>query len=192
LQIINFVTGNKDKLASMKEHIVEFGFDALQAALPLIEPQASSIEAVALSKAVQAFKVLQEPVVVEDSGFCIDGLSGFPGPYTKYVLDTIGAAGLLRLAEPLASKTCKFVSVLTYIDLEGEPHTFVDQGMGTLAMEVDTTSSEQIWSDLWRIFIPDGKSKAFTALTLNEQTNLWKKWQANSVYTQFAEWLSAR
>ena len=34
---------------------------------------------------------LRKPVVVEDSGFVIDALNGFPGPYIKYALATIGA-----------------------------------------------------------------------------------------------------
>ncbi len=189
LNSIRFVTGNRNKALAMKEHIAVLGFDVIQTELALIEPQGQSIESVALSKATQAFQLLGEPLTVEDSGFCIDALCGFPGPYTRYILDTIGVSGLLRLAEPLDNRTCKFISALVYVDSGGEPHVFGDEGPGTLTTEIDLTASEEAWSDLWRIFIPVGAAKAFTALSPGERTALLTQWQANSVYTRFAAWL---
>ncbi len=186
---IRFVTGNKHKALAMKEHLGVLGFDVIQTDLTLIEPQGLSIDRVALSKATQAFQMLSEPLVVEDSGFCIDGLQGFPGPYTRYVVETIGAAGLLRLAAPLDNRTCRFISALVYVDFMGEPHVFEDEGLGTLAADIDHTPCEDSWSDLWRIFIPDGATKAFTALSPSEQTALLGQWQVDSVYTRFAKWL---
>ena len=98
------------------------------------------MEAVALAKAQQAFAQLRAPLVVEDSGFCVDALSSFPGPYTKYVLATIGVAGLLRLAAPLPSRACRFVAALVHADGDGVMHSFLDdRGTGVLALEADDT-----------------------------------------------------
>jgi len=187
---INFVTSNRSKFLALQKHVAPYGFTVVQVELPLIEPQYSSVEEVSYSKALQAFERIQESVVVEDSGFSIDELSGFPGPYTKYVLETIGVAGLLRLAEPLQSRTCRFISVLTYINTQEKAVTFSDRnGTGTLALAVDETDCEEMWSDLWRIFIPDGVTSPMTAISESERASLLKQWTANSVYTQFARWL---
>ena len=189
---INVVTGNHGKVQLLQEHVSALGYEAVQVNLPIVEPQANSIEEVALSKATQAFQLLREPLVVEDSGFYINELSGFPGPFTRYVLDTIGVNGLLRLAEPLVARTCSFYSVLAYMDAAGNVHTFVDAiGSGILAREIDDTPCEDAWSDLWRVFIPVGYSKTLVAFSGDERAALWQKWRQTSVYTQFAAWLAA-
>jgi XTP/dITP diphosphohydrolase len=175
----------------MQHLVANFGFEIVPLELPLVEPQADSIEAVAESKAAQAVRLANQPVMVEDSGFYIDELRGFPGAYTRYVLDTIGAAGLLRLAAPLHSRACRFISALSYLTPAGLSKTFVDQtGTGHLDTEIDQTSCPEAWSDLWRIFIPEKLSKPLSALTPDERAALMRTWQDESVYIQFANWLS--
>lgn len=157
----------------------------------LIEPQADSVEEVALSKAEQALNLVHEPVIVEDSGFYIDDLAGFPGAYTRYVLETVGVAGLLRLASGLPTRRCRFVSVLVCVTPDGVRQVFSDsRSAGVLASTIDTTPCPEAWSDLWRIVIPDGWDKPLTALTPDERKMLIKSWQSQSVYRQFADWVS--
>lgn len=190
---INFVTNNEGKVKTMQSHIQKYGFDVIQTKLALVEPQAANAEAVALSKAMQAFKVLKQPVVVEDSSFHIDELKGFPGPYIKYVLQTLGVEGLLKLTEHLKKRTCRFTSALAYIDSDGVPRTFVQKGdAGALAKKIDNTPDDEAWSDLWRIFIPAGCKKPLTGLSKKNREKLWKKWSKESVFTQFAGWLEER
>jgi len=187
---INFVTSNRSKFRALQDQLTPYNFAVVQIELPLIEPQCNSVEEVSSSKASQAFAQIKEPVVVEDSGFSIDALAGFPGPYTKYALETIGIDGLLRLALPFESRTCRFISVLTYLDSQEKALTFSDRnGMGTIALTIDKTECEGMWSDLWRIFIPDGVTKPMTALLPEQRASLLKQWAANSVFTQFACWL---
>ncbi len=188
---INFITGNPGKVKTMQNHIKKYGFDVVQTKLSLVEPQANNAEAVALSKAMQAFKTLKQPVVVEDSSFHIDELKGFPGPYIKYVLQTLGVEGILALTKHLKNRTCRFTSALAYIDSDGVPRTFVQKGdAGILDTKVDKTPSGEAWSDLWRIFIPSGYKKPLTGLNKQEKDALWKKWEKESVFSQFAAWLS--
>ena len=186
---VTMVTGNPKKAQAVLEHTAAFGLQVEHKALPLIEPQADTIEDVALSKAKQAFQMLHTPVLVEDSGFCIDALSNFPGPYTKYALATIGAVGLLNLARDLPTRTCRFRSVLTYVDDGEQAHFFVDErGVGTLASAVDNTPCPEAWSDLWRIFIPANMFKPLTALSAEERNAALMQWQGDSVYTRFGQW----
>lgn len=188
-QII-FVTGNEGKVKSIKEHLVGFDVEIIQKKLPLIEPQESSIEAVAISKATQAFNILKQPVIVEDSAFFIDALPGFPGLYSKFILKTIGAEGILKLMEGVLNRSCRFTSVLAYIDSSGVPRTFIDEGdAGTLTNEIDQTPCEEAWSDLWRIFTPKDETKPLTALSGEERKRVWDEWKTHSTFMKFALWL---
>lgn len=180
---INFVTSNSGKVKTMQDHIQKYGFEVVQTKLSLVEPQATNAEAVALSKAMQAFKALKQPVVVEDSSFHIDELKGFPGPYIKYVLQTLGVEGILRLTQSLKNRTCRFVSALAYVDSDGVPRTFVQKGdAGILDTKVNKTPNDEAWSDLWRIFIPTGYKKPLTGLAKSDRDKLWKKWERESVF----------
>jgi XTP/dITP diphosphohydrolase len=190
---LNFVTSNTNKLSALRKYLAPYHISITHRNFTLIEPQAQSIEEVAISKAMQAYHRVAAPVLVEDSGFCIDDLSGFPGPYTKYVIETIGISGLLRLSQQLPSRTCRFQSVLAYTEKEGQVNTFVDNNSwGVLAEEIDTTDCPAAWSDLWRIFVPSHSTKVLTAMSDEERNTVMLNWQANSVFTRFAQWFISR
>lgn len=187
---IHFVTTNEGKAAALKQMMSTVGIEVVQVEIDLVEPQADSTMEVALNKAKQAVKLLGKPVVVEDSGFSIDVLAGFPGAYIKYALATIGAEGLLRLAAPFPDAACRFVSVMCYAAPDGTQQSFVDNSTaGTLARVIDPNPAPNAWSELWRVFIPNGYDKTLSALTTDERTILMRDWQARSVYGQFARWL---
>jgi XTP/dITP diphosphohydrolase len=188
---IIFATTNIGKASAFKTIAETYGIQMVQVEVELVEPQADSVVEVAQNKAKQAVKLLGKPVVVEDSGFAIDALNGFPGAYIKYALATIGAEGLLRLAAPFPSASCRFISALCYATPDGEQHTFVDDSaIGTLADVIDPSPALNTWSELWRVFIPKGYNKTLSKLTSNEQNALMREWQAGSVYGQFVHWLT--
>lgn len=187
---IHFVTTNKGKAGALKQIAEGMGIEVIPVEIELVEPQADTVAEVAQNKAAQAVKLLGKPVVVEDTGFAIDALAGFPGAYIKYALATIGAEGLIRLAAPFPSATCRFVSAMCYAAPDGTQHTFLDDSaVGSLATMIDPTPAPNAWSELWRVFIPKGYDKTLSALTDEERNGLMRDWQANSVYGQFARWM---
>jgi len=189
-QSIIFATSNIGKATALKALTAPYGIEVLQIGVDWIEPQADSVLDVAASKAAQAVKQLGKPVVVEDSGFAIDSLNGFPGAYTKYVMATIGAEGLLRLAAPFQIATCYFVSAMYYLTPDGQERSFIDNSArGTLATHVDANEATDAWSELWHIFIPSGYDKPLSAFTSDERKALMQDWQRGSVYGQFVRWL---
>ena len=105
---IAFVTSNSQKLATAREHLEPFGVDLEQVRLDLDEIQSASVRAVALHKAQQAFRLLRRPLIVEDSGFYIDELNGFPGPLVKFVVQSLRAEGIARLADLTATRRAHF------------------------------------------------------------------------------------
>lgn len=186
-----FATTNTGKAAALKTLAHGYGIEVQQIEVDLVEPQADSVMAVAHNKAQQALKLLGQPVVVEDSGFAIDALNGFPGAYIKYALATIGAEGLLRLAAPFPNPACRFISVMCYAAPDGSQQTFIDDSaIGTLAAALDPTPAPNAWSELWRLFIPHGYAKTLSAFTPDEQNALMRDWQTGSVYGQFLRWLT--
>ncbi len=190
-QNIIFATTNNGKASALKTILAAYHIEVSQVEVELVEPQANSVMEVAHNKAMQAVKLLGKPVVVEDSGFAIDTLNGFPGAYIKYALATIGAEGLLQLAAPFPSSTCHFVSAMCYAAPDGTHQMFVDNSAsGTLASTIDASPAPNAWSELWRIFIPFGYDKTLSAFTVDEQAVLMHHWQAGSVYGQFARWLA--
>src|SRR5215510_6959510 len=123
---IIFATTNIGKDSALKMLLTASNVAVQQVEVDLVEPQADSVVEVAQNKVTQAVKLLGKPVVVEDSGFAIEALNGFPGVYIKYALATIGMEGLLRLAAPLPSRKCCFVSAMCYATPDSIEHTFVD------------------------------------------------------------------
>jgi len=73
---------------------------------------------IARYKAEFAWEKLKEPLIVDDTAFSIDSLSGFPGPYSAYVFNKIGNEGILQLTEG-KSRAARFVTAIAYADSSG-------------------------------------------------------------------------
>ena len=73
---------------------------------------------IARYKAEFAWGKLKNPLIVDDTAFCIDSLSGFPGPYAAYVFDKIGNDGILRLTEG-KNREAHFETAIAYADSSG-------------------------------------------------------------------------
>ena len=66
-------------------------------------------------------------MIVQDSGLVIKQLKDFPGPYTKYVSQTIGCTGILKLLEGKCDRICGFSGCLVFVDEKEEVHIFNEQ-----------------------------------------------------------------
>ena len=117
--MLRFATTNEGKVREAREY--------LEGVVDAVEPwdydypelQADDLEPIALAGARDAFDAGDgSPVIVEDAGLFVDGLGGFPGPYSSYAYATLGNAGLWRLAEPLEDRAAGFRSVVAYADGE--------------------------------------------------------------------------
>ena len=189
MKTIHLASTNKGKLATMRKHLEGMDIEVVAVDLPIIEPQAPKVEGVARSKARQAFALLGKPLVIEDSGFSIDALAGFPGPYAKFVNETIGVEGLIRLMEGVKNRACHFTGVLVYVSETGEEHVFTHEERGTLAPAVDETPAEHSWSRLWNVFIPEGTDATINVLKSRKDSTAFDKLHSNSDFCKFAKWL---
>ncbi len=177
----------------MQNHLKPFGVDVERARVKLIEPQADTVQEVAFSKAMQAYSVLKKPLIVEDGAFVIDELNGFPGPYIKFILKTLGAERLLKFSKIVKAKSARFLDSVVFVDSKGKFKSFDDDYYrGTLANKLDETSNPEIWSDLWRIFIPTGAKKTLSAMSYAERQEVESHLNYKSTFTRFSEWYKKR
>ncbi|MGH3848608.1 MAG: non-canonical purine NTP pyrophosphatase, partial [Pseudonocardiaceae bacterium] len=141
----------------------------------------------------QAFRALRRPVIIEDSGFYIDELNGFPGPLAKFVIKALGAEGIARLADQTTTRQCHFQGVLVYVDDHGVPRIFADEGDGGTIAEKPTAKPQPgSWSALWDVFVPTGCTEPLSALRDSERAHVFGGWAKKSVFTQFGEWLGRK
>jgi XTP/dITP diphosphohydrolase len=77
---INIATSNAKKAANVAAELAAYGISAVYRPIHLIECQSDSIVQIARSKAAQAFEECGGHLIVEDSGFYIPTLRGFPTP----------------------------------------------------------------------------------------------------------------
>jgi non-canonical purine NTP pyrophosphatase (RdgB/HAM1 family) len=94
-----FVTSNEGK---RREAEAVLGVRLRHRGLDLVEPQSLDLREVVEAKARVAVEAIGGPVLVEDTGLELAGLGGFPGPLIRWLLASVGAAGLCRITAAFA------------------------------------------------------------------------------------------
>ena len=190
---IHFVTGNLGKFTEMKEYLQDTSVELIQTPLELIEPQADDVEGVSRAKAKQAFAQLNLPLIVEDSGLGIDAHYGLPGPYVKQATTWAGAVGFCEMIPEGKPRTCRWTSVITYVDANGNIHSFPDSSeTGTIAKEpYEGQLVERAKGELWKVYQPHGFDKPLAAMNTEEWQDFVSRRKPFSPYAKFAEFMRA-
>lgn len=191
MQEIYFCTGNKGKIAYLRQALSPYEITVMQAELELVEPQFDHVADIAVYKAKQAFEKLQKPVVVEDSGLCIHALNGFPGPYTKYVSDHLKPEHIAKMMVEEEDRTAHFQAMLIYIDENGKDHKFEEKIPASICTEVDQNPLHpDAWSPLWRILSVTDCGQSINALTDQQRDYLYKKRAETSRFAKLGTFLN--
>lgn len=151
-----FVSSNEHKFGEARRILGRMGMEISHHRASLPEVQSHSLEEIALAKAASARSLVGGAVLVEDDGLFIDSLKGFPGPYSSYVFDTIGNAGILALAR--GDRAASFRSVVAYAD-GSRTEAFRGEVRGRIA--------DAIRGSGWGydpVFIPDGAGGTFAQI----------------------------
>ncbi len=188
---INFITSNKGKIKSLENSLKVNNLDVQICAqnLDIMEPQFDTVQEVSKYKALKAFEILKEPVLVEDGGFSVFGLKGFPGVYTKYVLKTLGADGILKLMHGIENRSAKFISVATFINKDGDIFQFEREGGEfEISKEQVDIQSPFAWSELWKIIYLKEYNKNLCELSEQEVSEYYGKAGANGSIQKFVNW----
>ena len=188
---INFITSNKGKIKSLENSLKLNNIDVQICAqnLDIMEPQFDTVQEVSKYKALKAFEILKEPVLVEDGGFSVFELKGFPGVYTKYVLKTLGADGILKLMQGVSNRAAKFVSVATFVNEDGTLFQFEREGGEfEISKEKVDIQSPYAWSELWKIIYLKEYNKNLCELSEQEVSEYYGCTGANGSIQKFVYW----
>lgn len=189
---ITFVTTNKGKVESLRRKLPKkIEIESMPIELP--ELQAGSASEVVFEKAKEAYKILKKPLLIHDGSFHIIALNGFPGAYIKYILKTINIQGIMKMMTDVTDRECYFEDALAYTEDGKHIEIFTSRNNGTIAYTIDMQNKERAWSDLWKVFIPNGSEKTLSAMTEKEidEAKLQTKPEP-SAFTKFSEWISTR
>lgn len=115
---LKVVTGNPDKAKEVAAYFGEV-VAVEHVSLDLPEYRGEDVEKIARGKAEAAYDMVGGPLIVDDTGFFISALGGFPGAYAAYVLGTIGMEGILKLMEGVTDRSAYFETAIAYADDEG-------------------------------------------------------------------------
>lgn len=155
---VTFVTSNSGKVAEVRRIFAEFGIRVRWSRRSLPEPQAARLEDVVHAKLAAAADGPARAVVVDDSGLFVDALDGFPGVYSRYVLDTVGLDGILRLARG-RDRNARFRAVAGFRRGRTE---IVTRGEVAGSLSRSIRGSNGFGYD--PIFVPRGERKTFGEL----------------------------
>jgi XTP/dITP diphosphohydrolase len=128
-----FVTTNEHKRREVQQIL---GMALEGADLDLPEIQAIDPAEVAAQKARAAREALGDtdlPVLVEDSGLMVEVWGGFPGALTKWVMQSVGNEGLLRMLAPGEDRSASAVCVVALAEAGGKVRTFRGEVLGRVA-----------------------------------------------------------
>jgi len=112
------VTGNPHKAGEVAAFFAG-KVEIEHVSLEIPEYRDDEVGPIAREKARYAYETLNRPLIVDDTGFMIDALAGFPGPYAAYVFRTLGNEGILRLLEGAPDRSAHFITVIAYADRDG-------------------------------------------------------------------------
>lgn len=159
---IYYATGNSDKYETVFCYLEKNAphIELRPHTQDLIEIQSYDQKEVALEKARQAWNLLQEPVLVDDSGVYFEKYNEFPGVLTKYVFKGIGLEGLWKLIEPGEKATFRLHLIYWYAPEKYE--IFVGECAGTVTKQKKFLGTPQFPYDT--LFIPDGSDKTYAEL----------------------------
>ena len=184
---IYLATTNPVKIKSAKHRFETFSFDIQPVDLELDERQTNDSEIIASQKVDDAYRQLQQPVMVIDATLYIEALNGFPGACTEYIFETIGVEGILQIMRKHKKRQAQLVRVLAFQDgTMQQAKIFTDVVKGKITTKARGNNYFYDWSDAIRIFIPDGWDKTPGEMSDDEQLEFRRQ---NRAYdADFANW----
>ena len=173
-----FASSNEHKFQEAERILANLGMQINLFKTTLEEIQSNNLNDIAEKKAINAYDLIQKPVIIEDDGLFINALDGFPGPYSSYVYDTIGNKGIMNLLENSQVRDAKFVSIIAYCDNDCDVKLFESSVPGKISSIIEKGG----WG-YDPIFIPDGESKTYANVSDKDKFS-----HRSAALTKFSNW----
>lgn len=162
---VSFVTSNKHKFSEAKLVLGEYGIELVHIPFDIPEIQSTNIKEIVINKVLEAIKIFEPPLIVEDAALHIEALNGFPGPYASYVYNTIGLEKILGLLRDEVNRRAVFVAVGAVVYKKNIFKVFSSQVDGLISHEM--RGDKGFGYD--PIFIPEGHRKTFAEMETAEK-----------------------
>ena len=156
MNIINFVTSNKNKVRELRE-ILEPAVKVNHIEMAYPEMRSDEPEEIAGNSAEMLADKLKKPIVVEDSGLFIKALNDFPGTCSAYTHKRIGLKGIIKLMVGVKERECAYKSAVAYCEPGKKAASFLGEERGKIAEDI--RGNYGFGHD--PVFIPEGSSKTY-------------------------------
>ena len=148
---IHFITSNQRKFTSLQKLLQPLGVDLHQLDYDFDEGRGLDIQTIAKSKLSQAKKAFpNKRLIVDDRGFFIPALKGFPGSFVKLLLDSFSYPGIIKLMQGETDRRAIFSFAVGYFDGKKD-HIFVADEEGFI---IDEPRGDNLhgWTELLYIY----------------------------------------
>lgn len=116
---------------------------------------------IAKFKCREAAKVVEGPVITEDTALCLEALGGLPGPYIKWFVRDVGLEGIVKMLEGFSSEKRGAEAICTFAYTSGpeaEPILFQGRISGQI---VPPRGPRQFgWDPIFQPVHPSGQTFA--------------------------------
>jgi len=181
-RFVFFVSGNVHKFNEVRRVLAECGIASAMLRVKTTEIQDDNVENIAKVSALEASKKSNLPLIVEDAGLFIRALKGFPGPYSSYVLRTIGNEGVLKIMASLDDQYAQFHSAVVFCSSSLSVKCFLGVSEGKIAQEARGSSG----FGFDPIFEPsEGGGRTFAEMSMEEKNMFSHRSRA---LRKFGEW----
>ena len=186
MKTINFVTTNKHKFEEVKQILSEFNIEVKQLEIEKIEPRGEMMKTIAKNAAELIASKVKLPVVLEDTGIFFEAYNNFPGPLPKFVFESIGYKGILKLLEG-EKRDAYFKTVAAYCKPGEEAVLF--EGISKGKINEKPVNLDKDVMPYERIFIPEEFEKTLSDLSRDEKNNISHRSRA---FRKFGRWFSEK
>ncbi|MCD4684915.1 MAG: non-canonical purine NTP pyrophosphatase [Anaerolineae bacterium] len=173
-QTITFVSSNEEKHREIRGALERCNYAVQRLDVDVPEIQSINPADVATYKARAADRQIESGLVlVEDTGLGVDAWGGYPGALIKWVLKSVGEAGLCRQLDAWEDRRATATVVLCLFDGD-HLHTFTGQTTGVIAASPRGTFGFG-WDS---IFQPDGYAITYGEMPREEKMKISMRAQA--------------
>ncbi|MEO8105221.1 MAG: non-canonical purine NTP pyrophosphatase [Candidatus Saccharibacteria bacterium] len=173
MRTISYITTNSYKFTLAESYFAKHrvkNVNLLQGGFETPEIQASTSQEVAVYSAEWARDKLGQSVICSDVSFKINALTGFPGPYIKYINQWLSPNDILNLLKNKTDRSASFIDTLAYAAPGEKTQIFTMETPGTIP------SSEYLENTEWTIdavFMPEGFDKTLVNMSEKERDCVW-------------------
>lgn len=163
MKTITFITGNQAKFNQLSRHL---NFPLRHKQLDLAEIQSLDVKKIVEHKAQQAYSILHEPVIVEDTSLTFNALGKLPGTLVKWFFEELGNEGLCRLLDQYKNRSA--VAIVTFGIYDGKKLKIISNSINGGIAKSPRGKNEFGWDP---IFIPKGYNITWAEMSDEEQKN---------------------